>query len=285
LSGEFDQNSWFSLAEDAWVSYHINIVNKTTDEVENQFMILSLIYPKRNFTLNGSYFITESQLNSEAKLIWDSHQTTPKIVGASFDWRNSSSKQNIANQTAELKIKHPSFKKDVEFIGTLARRDIHDLMNVGLTVDYSTNKNKLLILKAFLRDESNLPIERKYSYSITGQHVKTNLNMNVNGYFKKHKAILVETINSANYKRSFLPEEKGNLLGRVDLNKNEVEFSRVSNEQVKYLQARYYANYPEYIINGSIIDSRELNATGAFFINLQEKLTWMMVNYTPGMRY
>ncbi|XP_011501595.1 PREDICTED: uncharacterized protein LOC105365190 [Ceratosolen solmsi marchali] len=281
LSGEFDQNSWFSLADDAWISYHINILNKTTNEVENQFIILSLVYPKRNFTINGSYLVTESKLNSEAKLMWESDEKALKVVGAAFDWKNVSSEQNIIKQMAVLSIKHPSFKKDVKFSGTLARRDIHDLLNIGLTVDYSTHESKLLILSAIVRDESNWPIERKYSYSITGEHLKTQLNMNINGYFKKYKTSLVETINSAHYKRSFLPEENGKLLGRINLNKNEVEFSRINNEYVKYLQARYYANYPEYIINGSMINGRELNATGVFFINLQEKLTWMMVNYTP----
>ena len=270
------------MAEDAWISYHINIVNKTTEDVDNQFVVLSLVYPERNFTLDASYYITESNLSSKANLIWDSHRETPKTLGAAFEWVNTTSDHNIPHQTASLIFLHPSFDKDVKFVGRLARRDERDLLNIGLTVDYSIHAERLVNLSAIVRDESNLPIERKYSYVIYGEHPKTQLNLDVRGHFKKYKTILAETINTAQYKRSFLPEETGKLLGRVDLSKNEVEFSRVSNDLVKYLQTRYYPNYPEYVVNGSMINGRELNATGAFFINLQEKLTWMMVNYTPG---
>ncbi|XP_031778090.1 uncharacterized protein LOC100118388 isoform X3 [Nasonia vitripennis] len=280
LPGEFDQNCSFSLAEDAWVSYHINVVNKTTEQVENQLMVLSLVYPERNFTLDSSYRITDAELNSEARLIWDSQLESPRTLGAAFDWRNTTSEQNIAQQSAVLSLKHPSFEKDVKLTGRLARRDIRDLLNVGLTVDYSMHADRMLNLSAILRDESDLPVERKYSYSITGSHPRTNLKLDVRGHVKKYKAIVAETINSAAYKRSYLPEELGKLLARVDLGKNELEFSRTSNDYVKYLRTRYYPNYPEYVVNGTAKNGKELDATGAFFIDLRDKLTWMMLNYT-----
>ncbi|XP_014226324.1 uncharacterized protein LOC106652091 isoform X2 [Trichogramma pretiosum] len=282
LPGEFDQNCWFSLAEDAWISYRINVLNKTTEDAENQFMVLSVVYPRRNFTLDGSYSITTSALNAEAKLIWDSHMDRAKDLGLAFDWTNSTESDNeIARQKAVLSFRHPSFKKDVRFIGTLARRDSRDLLNVGLVVDYSAQEDKLVQLQAVIRDESDLPTERKYSYRIRGEHPKTQLKLDMKGHARRYRSELAETYNDAKYKRSFLPEECGMLMGRVDLSRNEVEFRRESNDLVKYLQARYYPTYPRYSINGSAVNGHELNATADFFIDFDDKMTKMMVNYTP----
>lgn len=42
LPGELKHDTWFSLAENAWVSYSLNIINKTTDEQENQNASITL---------------------------------------------------------------------------------------------------------------------------------------------------------------------------------------------------------------------------------------------------
>ncbi|XP_076235875.1 apolipoprotein lipid transfer particle [Calliopsis andreniformis] len=281
LPGEFDQNTSLSLTEDVWISYHINILNKTTEDVDNQFLILTVSYPKRNFTLDGFYWINIKEMKSEVKLDWDRETERPKTVGALFNWENVSSSTAIVQQRAIFSLKHPSFSKEVFLKGEFLKRDSRDLMNVAITADYSTNLNKLFVLSALLRDESSLPTSRKYTYEIIGKHPSTNLNLNVQGLIHKYENTLFETINNGSYKRSFLTQETGKLNGRLDLNRKEVLFQRQYNEAEKYLNIRYYSANKQYIVNGSAVNTPKLNATGAFLFDPEEKLTWMMVNYTP----
>nr|QGV11544.1 Vg4 [Tetrastichus brontispae] len=295
LPGEFQHLAWLSLADDAWASYQMNLVNRSTDNVEEQSLVLSLLYPRRNFTFNGSYALSASELRSEASLSWPSrpggldssyedNSEAPilKRVGALFEWSNDTSELGIAQQQAALSFRHPSFKKDVRIEARSARQSARELMNLGLSVDYSTESSRLLELNALLRDDSELAIgERKYSYALTGSHPNTQLQLDVHGHALKLRSVLAETLNEGQYKRSFLPEETGRLAARLDLAAREVEFSRMSNDDLRQLQLRFYPGHPEYVINGSAISGRELNATGAFFLNLREKLTWMMLNYTP----
>lgn len=283
LSGEFDQNTWLSLAEGVWASYHVNILNKTTDEAENQFIVLDLACPRRNFTLDGSYKITRLDLDSEAKLSWDKETDRPRTLGTAFRWKNSTDDPTTADlQEAVLSFRHPNFAKDVTFTGKLIKKDSRDLLNTVLVVDYSTDSDKLLELSGVLRDESETPADMKYSYTIAGKHPRTQLDLLVNGTFSKHGTVLIETDHRGLYKRSYLPQETGQLHGRVDANDYQLEFHRESNELVKHLDLRYFPTDPDYVVNGSIVNTPDLNATGEFYINVPEKLTWMMVNYTPG---
>ncbi|KAI4503203.1 hypothetical protein M0802_001425 [Mischocyttarus mexicanus] len=283
LSGEFDQNIELKLAENAWISYHVNILNKTTEEMDNQFIILDLAYPRRNFTLDGSYKITSDEINSEAKLEWDRDKERTRTIGVAFDWRNITSNKTLSHQEAVLSFRHPSFAKEVTFKGELSKKDIRDLFNLDFVVDYSTNPDKLLEFVVIVKDESELPNDRKYVYSISGKHPKTQLDLNIEGFFYKHKYVHLETENHGKYKRSFLSEEIGQLSGRLDIDRNEVVFRRENNDDVKYFQVRYYPmnTEREYVINGSIINTPDLNATGYFFFDPEDKFTWMMVNYTP----
>ncbi|XP_046746375.1 uncharacterized protein LOC124411334 [Diprion similis] len=281
LPGEFDHNAHLSLASDAWASYHVNILNKTSEEVENQFVVLDFAYPRRNFTLDGSYSIDSSDINSEAILRWDRDTDRPRSVGTGFQWRKLESVGSLGQRQAVLSFKHPSFKKDVTFTAKYDRSDPSDLTNVALVVDYSTNSEKLLILRGKMRDESSWPTDRKYSYEIFGQHPATNLDLRVNGTIHKHMFVFVKVENHASYKRSFFPVEKGQLYAYIDLSNYEIELLRQNKEIVKHLKTRYYSTHPEYILNGSLVYTPDIDATGQFYFNVDEKLTWLMVNYTP----
>ncbi|XP_012252389.2 uncharacterized protein LOC105683963 [Athalia rosae] len=281
LPGEFDHNWRLSLAEDAWASYHVNIVNKTTDEVDNQFLIINLAYPRRNFTLDGSYKISSTDISSQANLEWDKESGKPRSIGAGFDWSKFNTDDLEKWQEAVLSFKHPSFEKDVTFTAKLFNGDPKSLVKVGLVVDYSTEPEKLLVLSGRIRDESVWPLDRKYSYEIIGRHPNTRLDLRVQGSVHKHGLVYGKLSNFATYKRSFLPVEAGQLYASVDLSLYEIELRRENKEVIKYLKTRYYPAYPEYVVNGSMIYTPDTNATGHFYLNLDEKLTWLMVNYTP----
>lgn len=282
LPGEFDHNTRLSLAEDAWASYHVNIINKTTEEVDNQFIILNFAYPRRNFTFDGSYKIGSADISSEAKLEWDKETGKPRILGTGFQWNQFSAAGFPNQQQAVLSLKHPSFNKDVTCTVKLDNRNVSDFVNVALVLDYSSQAEKRLVLTGRVSDESQLPTNRRYSYEIVGKHPNTRLDLRVNGAVNNHGFIWAKIENYASYKRSFLPVENGQLYAAVDFSKYQIELRRENKEVVKYLEARYHPVYPEYVINGSMINTPDLDATGQFYINLDKKLTWMMVNYTPG---
>ncbi|EGI63145.1 Apolipophorin [Acromyrmex echinatior] len=280
LSGEFDHNTWLSLAEDAWVSYHVNILNKTTEEMDNQFLILSICYPRRNFTLGGSYRITNDKVNSEANLQWERDDEKSRSIGAIFDWMNITDTSMESQQQAMLTFYHPTFEKNVTLKGVLMRKDYRDLLNVAFIADYSNNENKLLTLSALLRDESD-ELNKKYAYKIAGKQTSTKLDLDIEGFIYKQEFILLETVNHARYARGYMPSEIGELISRIDRRSKEIIYRRVNNNEVKYFAIGYYPSPSQYIVNGSVINTPKLNATGIFFLDSDEKLTWMMVNYTP----
>ncbi|XP_053973970.1 uncharacterized protein LOC128873939 [Hylaeus volcanicus] len=281
LPGEFDQNASLSLAEDVWISYRVNILNKTTEDVDNQFLVLGVSYPRRNFTLDGSYWISREKINSEIKLDWDRETDNPRTIGAQFNWANLSSDNTVAQQRATFSLRHPSFAKTVSLQGELFKRDSRDLVNVALTADYSTDPDKLFVLSGFVRDESNLPESRKYVYEVTGKHPNTRFDLDVRGFVHKREMVTFETVNNGSYHRSFLTGESGQLNARLDVDRREVLFQRDHNDALRYLYVRYYPSEKQYVLNGSMVKTPDLNATGAFFLDPGEKLTWMMVNYTP----
>ncbi|XP_025074116.1 uncharacterized protein LOC105427375 [Pogonomyrmex barbatus] len=280
LSGEFDQNTWLSLTEDVWVSYHVNILNKTTDDMDNQFLILSLSYPRRNFTLGGSYKITSDEVNSEANLQWKRDDEKSRSIGASFDWTNITDTSMESEQQAVLSFHHPTFEKNVTLKGILMKKDRRDLLNVAFAADYSKNEDKLLTLSALLRDESD-ESNRKFFYKIAGKHISTKLDLDVEGFAHRRGLVLLETVNHARYTRGYITSETGELIGRIDRTLREIIYRRVNNDAVKHFAIGYYPTSSQYIINGSAINTPELNATGVFFLDPDEKLIWMTVNYTP----
>ncbi|XP_070169221.1 uncharacterized protein Apoltp isoform X2 [Polyergus mexicanus] len=284
LPGEFDQNTWLSLAEDAWVSYHVNILNKTTEDMDNQFIILNLFYPFRNFTVDGSYKITNNEISSEANLQWERDDEISKIVGAAFNWTNVNVTSMEANQQqVVLSFRHPTFEKNVTLKGILMKRDRRDLLNAVFAADYSTNEDKLLTLSVLLRDESDAS-NRKYLYKISGKHVNIRLDLDVEGFVRRQEYVLLETINHARYTRGYMSSETGELIGRIDRKSREIFFRRINNDEIKYFTIGYYPSSSRYVVNGSAINTPELNATGSFFLDPSEKFIWAMVNYTPDAR-
>ncbi|XP_026671389.1 uncharacterized protein LOC108627461 isoform X2 [Ceratina calcarata] len=298
LPGEFDQTSWLSLAEDVWISYRVNILNKTTERVDNQFLVLNVSYPGRNFSLDGSYWISSDELRSEVKLDWDRETERPRTIGARFNWANLSSSavsesssertgsdgeedETGVQQRAVFTLRHPRFSKQIYLKGELLKTDPRDLINVRLVADYSTDPDKLFMVSGLFRDESELPMTRKYFYGVSGKHLSSKFHLDVQGFVRKYEYTLFETYNTGNYKRSFLDEDTGKLNAKLDLVRNEVLFQREHNKAVKYLNGRYYSLDHCYVVNGTIINTPSLNATGAFLLDLNNKLTRMMLNYTP----
>ncbi|KAG8042041.1 hypothetical protein G9C98_000032 [Cotesia typhae] len=306
LPGEFDHNCRIELGKDAWAAYKLNIVNKTTEEVDNQFIIINISYPWRNISLDGFYWIAAGELNSEAKLHWnktasnyakeeeeesssymddeeDQSILRERTIGVAFLWKNvTDSDDHGDRQMAVFSLKHPGFSKDATVTGHLSRRDKTTLLNASLVVDYSDNPDKLVKLFTVINNETREPDEFRWSYVISGKHPQTRLDLDIYGYIHKNSSYFVQTDHNAKFRRSYLPEETGKLYSKIDPDNYQVEYHRESTDLTKHIDLAYYPLNTEYVVNGSIIDTpKDLNASGALYLNIPEKLTWLMVNYTP----
>ncbi|XP_076760898.1 apolipoprotein lipid transfer particle [Xylocopa sonorina] len=287
LPGEFDQTSWLSLADDVWLSYSINILNRTTEQVDNQYLVVNVSYPRRKFDLDGSYYITSDQFKSEVKLDWDRDKERPRTVGAFFDWANLSANGDpgTMQQRATVGFRHPSFAKRVYLTGELTKIDPRDATGLRITADYSAGEpSKLFTFSASFRNETELPSTRRYSYRVTGKHPSTRFDLDARGYLYRRESTLLESFNGARYKRGYSFDDTGKLNARLDLVHQRFLFQREYNEAVKYLNVRYRAEQLDrrHLVNGSIVNTQaNLNATGDFFFDLDEKLIRMMLNYTP----
>ncbi|XP_011308401.1 uncharacterized protein Apoltp isoform X2 [Fopius arisanus] len=293
IPGEFNHNCRLDLAQDAWMTYRVNIVNKTTEEIDNQFIVIDITYPYRNFTIDGSYMITSHEFNTEGKLFWN--KTYPpgeqpfeyeveRTIGAGFEWKNLTENTQGASdrQLLNFTLKHPSLSKDAHLAGYLHRRDGKMLLNATVIVDYSENPDKLGRLSTVIQNDSTSPKDVRYSYLIQGKHPRTRLTLDVTGKITKNSWSLFHTYHNASYFRGFRTEDQGHFYTTIDVPRRQFEFHRESNDVTKHLDFGYYPDHPIYKANGSIVDSvKYLNATGAYYLNIPEKLTWMMVNYTP----
>lgn len=282
LPGEFTQNSSLSLAEDVWISYQIEIENRTTEEVANQIMILTVSYPQREFILNGSYWINSHNMRTLLQLDWDQDSEQPRTVGAVFTWSNL---MNLRipepQQQLTFGLTHPSFPRSLIVQGKLKKRDSRDLFNVEIIADYSNDPSKLFSVSALIRDQSNLPSTRKYIYQIIGKHSSTNLDLNLEGVVRKYENVLFETFNNGSYVRSYLTPETGQLNVWLDIVRKEVLFHRDYNDARKFLNVRVYPSERKLVVNGSAVNTPDLHANGDFLFDADEKVIKMMVNYTP----
>ncbi|PSN49824.1 hypothetical protein C0J52_08839 [Blattella germanica] len=275
LDHEFKQRSVLHLDPHSWASYDITIVNKTNNDKEEEHMELNFAYPKRNFTVLGYYQMSNNSLSSELTFTWDK-QARQKTIGASFDWKRLGSYPR--KHHAVVSIKHPSFIRDVTVNGQYSSDD-KDLIDVMADLAYSTDMNKKLSLSGKLRDNSQGRL-RHYNFEVLGSHPATRLDLKVQGQVKVDGKVY-ETNNVGSYKRSYLPLQTGNLKGRLNTVLKEVEYEKKSLRDLTYLKGKYNGRYPLYLVNGTFIKGRDLNSTGIFYIDLDEKIIKGNINYTP----
>nr|CAD7258454.1 unnamed protein product [Timema shepardi] len=204
LDHEFRQKSHWELAPHVWATYNVVINNKTTREKREQHIELDMAYPRRDFSMKGYYQILNNSLSSEIAIQWDKKNLTKKSIGASIDWKRISLYPN--KQHAVLSIKHPSFKRDVTFNANYLSGD-KEFVDIASEVVYSTENNKKLRLSGKLLDNSQ-NLYKQYDYELLGNHPATRLDLKVFGDLHAGNG-LYKSNNVAQYKRTYLPLQKG----------------------------------------------------------------------------
>lgn len=246
-------NSRLQLAENVWLAYNLIVENRSQNDNESQHFQVELAYPKRNLTTVGWYSVTNNTFDSDLTFQWtdtlqtgdsESEATTteasdynwgdepeeesetsnkPRFMRAALRWRNEPLESiDSINQSIELSILHPSFEKDVTFRGRYFRDPI-ELFRAHVEVDYCNEPDHLLALDAVAKDLTSQVGYRNYSFNLFGVHVASELDLNAEGSVGVRPG-LYEIQNLARYKRSYLPEQEGSLIGMVDLRSKEIHY-------------------------------------------------------------
>lgn len=184
---------------------------------ESQQIELEFSYPRRNVTAIGSYNFSRAALASDLSLTWDKHTQVKNVEGA-FNWNQISAYPN--HQQALFEIRHPSFEKNVTFLGEY-QSDLVNLADVKLEVEYALDPEKKVEFHANLQDHCRGEF-RNYTFNISGTHPATNLELMFNGgldYYAKY----YHTFNEAQYKRTYLPLQSSDTSATINIRGNEIE--------------------------------------------------------------
>ncbi|XP_072402619.1 uncharacterized protein Apoltp isoform X1 [Diabrotica undecimpunctata] len=264
----YKQHSRLELSPTHWIEYNLNVFNKSLDETfDAQKVVINVIYPRRSFTAQGFYNISDSIVSTDVSLVYDKDN---KTVQAGLDWRRAS----LHREQLLLQIKHPSFERDI----TMSSEYGYDNSSIDgqLLVVYSLNPDQKLTLCGKVNDNSN-SVTYNYTYNVWAEHIATNLNLNSTGDFYWNPNAL-GTEHVTNYQRSYLPSSVSETLARINLQNNEIELKRDNIASGKsYFWGRYNGEYPVYTANMSAIYDTN-DTKGEFYINFKKKLLYLNLN-------
>lgn len=296
--------SKLQLSDDVWLAYNVMLQNQTTDNLESRSINLELSYPRRNLSTSGWYAQTEHTFDSDVTFQWTNDQhangntndyeygsndydeelpvdpNAPKTVQAALQWRRYPSQVSTErNQTLALIVHHPSFEQNVTFRGGY-RRNAVDLLSADFRTEYCVEPEHALQLNAVVRDWSAIVGHQNITFGVTAVHAATELDLSASGSIAARTG-LYEMQNEAVYKRSYLPVQEGFLVGKLDVRKREIHFWKSSPHKTVRLWAITDGMYPVYRLNASFENSPDVNSTGRFYANIDEKFVQLHVNMTP----
>lgn len=297
------QKSRLQLAPTVWIAYDFVVTNESKLDNDSQRFTLQLSYPKRNLSAEGWYAVTDNSLDSDVTFKWVKNEdkeleeekvtdydeyvdpdatddSKPRIMRAALQWRNEPL-QGIdkLNQTAVFSIRHPSFQQDVTFKGSLYQSPV-DFINANLIVNYCEESDHLLTLAAVAKDLTSFLGYRNYTFDILGNHKASKFDLNVEGTIGTRPG-LYEMNSVGKYSRDYLSLQEGLLMGMLDLRSKEIRYEKTSPLETFKLWGKGEGQYPYFIINGSLENTpAEIDAEGAFYINIDEKLVKLAVNIT-----
>ncbi|KAL1492708.1 hypothetical protein ABEB36_010924 [Hypothenemus hampei] len=267
---EYKQHSRLQLNPNVWIEYDFTLINKTMDTIfDVEMFLINVSYPRRNFSGQAFYNISDSLVSTDISLLWDKDN---KSVEAALDWRQ------IAERRKELKLlfKHPSLEKDVSVLTNYGRNGDSSLDGL-VVIDYSTNPEQTVSFGLRAEDKSKEQAYN-YSYNIWAEHNATNLYLNCLGHvhWSPEK---IGTEHIADYKRSYLSLSRSLVHAKADFDAKEFELKREDIIGKSYFWARYGGAFPIYTAN--MTSFHGINYTsGKFYVNFQEKLLFANVNLT-----
>ncbi|EAU76737.1 AGAP008809-PA, partial [Anopheles gambiae str. PEST] len=119
-----------------------------------------------------------------------------------------------------------------------------------------------------------------YSYHLFSTHEASDLDLDSIGSIGLRPGLWGVSSNS-HYKRAYLSQMHGHVLGWMNLHQKEMHYERITSQSKYRIWTKATGAYPVYLINGTLLDGPELDATGFFYLNIDDKMVQMKINMTP----
>ncbi|XP_055638867.1 uncharacterized protein LOC129776937 isoform X2 [Toxorhynchites rutilus septentrionalis] len=278
------QRSKLQLSPKRWIAYDIHLTNLSKADNISQNFRLDISYPRRNLSAGGWYMVTDNAFDSKISLHYTPNKTayeddvSERTLQGALRWVDESV-SNATKHSFVVLLGHPSFEQDVTLEGVYYS-DENDLLKTNVDVRYTHADDHHLLVGFNARDLTRMVRYRNYSYHGYGQHEASSLDFDSVGSIGLRLG-LYEINSNSHYKRGYLSQMEGVVVGRMDVKKREILLEKMTSHSNYRLWGKASGNYPVYMVNGSLLDGQEQDSAGFFLIDIDEKLVEMKVNMTP----
>ncbi|CAG9760349.1 unnamed protein product [Ceutorhynchus assimilis] len=266
---EYKQHSRLELSPSTWIEYDFSLINKTTDDIfDVEIFVINMSYPRRNFSIQAFYNISDSLVSTDISLVWDKDN---KSVEAALDWR----KIALHREQMILLLKHPSFQKDVSLVSTYGYAN--STLDGKVVIDYATIPEQTVTFGIRAQNKSRVQAYN-YTYNIWAEHNATNLYLNCLGHihWSPRKC---GTEHIVDYKRSYLSLSRSFALVKVDSDLNDILLKKEDIIGKSHFWGRYDGRFPLYTANMTSAHGND-HTSGKLYVNFDEKLLSVNVNLT-----
>uniref|UniRef100_A0A8W7PWS0 Vitellogenin domain-containing protein n=1 Tax=Anopheles coluzzii TaxID=1518534 RepID=A0A8W7PWS0_ANOCL len=281
------KQSRLQLAPTVWIAYDFERTNRSRDDVEAQNFTLKISYPNRNISADGWYSYTSSAFDSDITLSYSPNRTNaedesemPKqrTVRGGVVWRDLANRSTDGQQIRVF-LGHPSFQRDVT-VDARYFTDPKHWFSSKAELRYNDDNEHLLAMGLDLNDMQPIVGFWNYSYHLFSTHEASDLDLDSIGSIGLRPGLWGVSSNS-HYKRAYLSQMHGHVLGWMNLHQKEMHYERITSQSKYRIWTKATGAYPVYLINGTLLDGPELDATGFFYLNIDDKMVQMKINMTP----
>lgn len=304
LTSQFDskdektlQSSKIELAKNVWLSYDVEVANKTTNDVDGQDMKVKIAYPTRDITVGGNYNSRMDSLDANIVVEWqklhvkeeteeeseyddeEKSEEERKRLESSFQWHDKEFNNKMKDhQNVVIGLKHPSFEKDVTFQGSY-QREFAKSSKLEIDFDYSDDPDHHAI---FVTDLVNLSEEvgyRNFTMNITASHPISDIEAKFFGTIGL-KTNLYSFEANGNYKKGFMGDQELQMYGYLNTDKRELKYYRQTPNQLIDVYGNTKSNFPTYSVEGIFYDSPEYESSGILELDINKRLIEGNMNFT-----
>uniref|UniRef100_A0A182PT02 VWFD domain-containing protein n=1 Tax=Anopheles epiroticus TaxID=199890 RepID=A0A182PT02_9DIPT len=281
------KRSRLQLAPTVWIAYDFERTNRSRNDMEAQNFTLKISYPNRNISADGWYSYTAKAFDSDITLSYSPNRTdeedesnTPRqrSVRGGIEWRDLDN-ETTDGQQFRVFLGHPSFQRDVT-VDARYFTDPKHWFSSKAELRYNDEDEHKLAMGLDLNDMRPIVGFWNYSYHLFSIHDASDLDLDSIGSIGLRQGLWGVSSNS-HYKRAYLSQMHGHVLGWVNLPQKELHYERITSESNYRLWTKATGAYPMYLINGTLLDGPDLDATGYFYLNIDDKLVQMKINMTP----
>ncbi|XP_060856834.1 uncharacterized protein LOC132934536 [Metopolophium dirhodum] len=274
----YTRNVKIVLNPDAWMNSALRVAyHNSTPSEYGKIIDINVAYPRRNFSIISDIETDTKYLMSQMTLI--QHRALPDdkyVLGYRIDWRKLESKVN-RHRIAVL-LFHPSFQKNVTIRGNYSRGN-SILFDLNAEYDYALDSRRKFTIGCLVENNS-AKSKRNYFLSLKGRHLITRFKLDAAGTFKSQE-FFHYFHNNITYKRAYLPDQYWDGKGVLDFFNKTILIEKYSIHDTTFIYGNYSNFQGTHYVNGMIRRGDDQNIVGKFYINIPQKDTNLVINFTP----